>query len=70
MCDKEKRATCKEVAEVKEFMKRKFIVTLENFSTFSLEDYSENKINRQSRIVYHPMNSFMRQESANIVNVG
>ena len=65
-----KEATCKDPAEVKEFMKRKFIVTLENFSTFSLDDYSANKIKRQSRIVYHVMNSVMRQESVNIVNVG
>ena len=70
MCNKKERTTCKEPAEIKEFMKRKFIVTLENFSTFNLHDYTKDKIKRESHIVYHPMNSVMRLEGANIVKVG
>ena len=61
--------TCKSYDEIKNFMKRKFILTLENHSRFNLDEYDESKITKESAITWHPMNSILRQESINVVNV-
>ena len=63
-CDSEKR-TCKSESEIKAFMKRKLIITLENSSRFNQEEYDESKITKESKIVWHPLNTVMRQESVN-----
>ena len=35
---------CRSMPEIKEFMKRKFILTLENSSRFQLNEYNQSKI--------------------------
>ena len=61
---------CRTHDEIRNFMKRKFIMTLENYSRFNLDEYNKNKITREAHIVWHPMNSILRQESVNIIKIG
>ena len=61
---------CRSMQEIKEFMKRKFILTLENSSRFQLNEYNKSKIAKESKVTWHPMNSVMRQESIVEVEVG
>ena len=51
-------------------MKRKFILTIENYSRFNLDEYGESKITKEAHAVWHPMNSVLRQESINVLNIG
>ena len=51
-------------------MKRKFIMTLENYARFNLDEYDDSKITREAHVVWHPMNSVLRQESINVLNIG
>ena len=55
--------------DIKDFMRRKFILTMENYSIFNLDEYNENKVTRESRLQWHPLNSVLRQESINLIHV-
>ena len=67
-CDSEKRA-CKSESEIKAFMKRKFIITVENSSRFNQDEYNDSKITKESKLVWHPMNTVFRQESVNQIGM-
>ena len=50
-------------------MKRKFIITLENSSIFNVDEFGDQKIDRYSTLVYHPMNSILRQEATMLIEL-
>ena len=53
-------AGCKTHEEIKDFMRRKFIMTLDNYSMFNLDQYGDSKVTKEARITWHPMNSVLR----------
>ena len=50
-------------------MRRKFIMTLENAKVFKSHLYDEEKISVESRSSWHQMNTVLRQESVNQLQV-
>ena len=64
-CDSEKYqgpGECKSDQEIKEWLARKFIIVLQNTSRFSTREYNEKKVAKESRIVWIPINSQVREE--------
>ena len=59
MC--EGRADCKTEAEIREWLKMKFIVLLYNQVSFNPEGYDEESVNRDSRFAYITISSKIRE---------
>ena len=45
-------------------------MTLENYQMFNIDLYDDNKVTKEARITWHPMNSILRQESINQIYIG
>ena len=68
-CDYINNSTCKSYEEIRQFMRRKFIMTLENARVFKSHLYDEDKISEESRCSWHQMNTVLRQESVNQLQI-
>ena len=60
---------CKSEAEIETFLRRKFILTMENQESFNNDDYSDNKIQRVSKTIWYMVNSQYRSEYINEMQV-
>ena len=68
-CDPQLR-TCASEEELAAFLKRKSIITLQNTVLFDPNGYEEdNKMIRESYLIYHPVNSQFRVENINQIQV-
>ena len=63
------RPDCKSDKEILEWLQRKFIFTLQNEIHFELDDYTENKITSNSKVVWYPINSQLRSEYINLIKI-
>ena len=68
-CDYINNSTCKSYEEIRQFMRRKFVITYENQSIFKLDKYDHRKITRESNLVWHPMNTVLKQETVTQVHI-
>ena len=59
--------TCHSEEEILKYLRRKFIVILQNEVRFNTMEYSDEKIVPQSRLVWHPVSSQIRQDFAQTV---
>ena len=53
---------CKSEEEITRWMMRKFIIVYMNNERFSTRDYSENRVLKETTILWHPLNSQIREE--------
>ena len=66
-CDQSKQkegsgVICKSDKVIKEWLQRKFIVTMTNSRRFRLEEFTEGKIVEEARTEWIPFNSQLREE--------
>lgn len=54
---------CKEEQEIKNWLKRKFVLTVYNSKRFVLEEFDENKVKLEARTNWLPVNSQIRVET-------
>ena len=54
-CDPTVRDTCKSDEEIFEWLKRKFIVTVENTNIFRMSVYNETRISFESQFSWYPV---------------
>ena len=59
-CDYLNNSTCKSYDEISKFMRRKFILTLENHSLFKTDKYDHRKITKEAGVKWHLLNSVLR----------
>ena len=63
-CDPKQRKTCKNETEINEWIRDKYLVTIENSWTFRTYEYKERKLNAQSKFYWFKLSSQFRQEAA------
>ena len=56
-CDSTKRKTCKSNAEVREWMKNKYIILVYNRQLFQSEKFGDETFSRHSFLDWNPMNA-------------
>lgn len=50
-------------------MRRKFVVTFENSENFKADKYDQRKVTKESKFVWHPMTTLLREESVSEIHV-
>ena len=50
-------------------MRRKFVVTFENSENFKADKYDQRKVTTESKFVWHPMTTLLREESVSEIHV-
>lgn len=50
-------------------MRRKFVVTFENSEIFKSDKYDQRKVTKESKFIWHPMTTLLREESVSEVHV-
>lgn len=68
-CDYINNSTCKSYEEIRQFMRRKFVVTFENSESFKADKYDQRKVTKESKFIWHPMTTLLREESVSEVHV-
>ena len=63
-CDYINNSTCKSHEEIREFMRRRFVLTYENSQIFKSDKYDHRKITKESKFVWHQMRTTLKEESA------
>ena len=59
-CDPEKRTTCHNETEIKQWIRRKFIMVVQNQERFDDFAYGDDRIVKESILTWIPMNSQVR----------
>ena len=54
-CDSAVRNTCRSDQEIYDFLKRKFLVTVENSNIFRMSTYNETKVTFESQFRWYPV---------------
>ena len=67
-CDPDQRTTCKSEEEITEWLKRKFIIVVNNQRRFNQHEYGVNKVTSESLFTWFPIKSTDRQEKVNVIN--
>ena len=60
---------CKSESEITTFLRRKFILTMQNGQSFNNDDYTHSKIQKSSKAVWYMVNSQYRSEYINELQV-
>ena len=58
----EKKAYCKSDTEIKDWLKRKFILTYTNRKRFQIEEFNNQKIIDEAKTTWIPINSQLRED--------
>ena len=51
------------------WLKRKFIIVLQNQERFQTTEYNEDRVVKESKLIYYPIDSLMRKEYAQNVQI-
>ena len=62
-CDREKRTTCKSDKEIDDFVRGKFLITIENSWKFHQDEYGINRVEPYSRFRWYPLEPSIIQET-------
>ena len=68
-CDNLTRSDCKSDEEITQWLRRKFIVVVNNSDRFNQEDYTDNKVVRESVFTWFPIKSTSREEIVNEITI-
>ena len=53
---------CKSDPEIYDWLKRKFVIAVANSKRFVLEEFDDNRIKKEARLTWIPINSQLREE--------
>ena len=56
-CDPEKRSTCKSEEEITAWLKRKYIITVENTNVYRMHVYNESRVTHESHFKWYPIST-------------
>ena len=64
-CNSSIRDDCKSDEEITEWLKRKFIFVITNNERFVPTVYTDERVMRESVLIWHPIKSILREEVVN-----
>ena len=70
MCNPKERSTCKSETEIYEWIKGKYIITIENSWVFRSNKFNERRMTAESNFHWFPLSSIMKVETSRMMTVG
>ena len=68
-CNPKERATCKSEEEIAEWIKGKYLITIENTWSFRQSKYDEQKLTAESKFYWNLLASQVRGEQGRMITV-